>query len=337
MILVMRRGAPPDQVEEVIQQVKDLGLSPQPLYGVERTVIAVIGDERPFQIFPWERLAGVETAMTVLHPFKLASRDFQTENTVISLDGVKIGGEAITVMAGPCAIENEAQIVETARAVKKAGVKILRGGAFKPRTSPYSFQGLEEEGLKLMKLAKEETGLHLVTEVIAPEDVPLVAEYVDILQIGTRNMHNYRLLQAVGQTKHPVVLKRGMSSKIDEWLMAAEYILGQGNPNVILCERGIRTFETATRNTVDLNAVALVKELSHLPVIVDPSHGTGKWRLVAPIAKAAIAAGADGLIIEVHPNPSAALSDGMQSLKPDVFGELINELRRVAEAVDRKL
>jgi 3-deoxy-7-phosphoheptulonate synthase len=282
-------------------------------------------------------MSGVERAVPVLQPFKLASREFHPQDTVVKVNGVLIGTNQIVVMAGPCAVESNEQLFVTARAVKKAGAKILRGGAFKPRTSPYSFQGLGVEGLKLLASARDETGLPVVTEVIAPEMVPLVSTYADILQIGARNMQNYSLLHAVGEIQRPILLKRGMMSTIEELLMAAEYILSHGNDRVILCERGIRTFEPYTRNTIDISAVPLLKKLTHLPVIVDPSHATGKWELVGPVSKAAIAAGADGLIIEVHPSPEEALSDGPQSLRPEKFEALMEELDPIAKAVGRTL
>jgi 3-deoxy-7-phosphoheptulonate synthase len=271
----------------------------------------------------------------VLRPFKLASRDFHPMDSVFPINGVSIGGKGIIVMAGPCAVESREQLMETAEMVKGAGAQVLRGGAFKPRTSPYSFQGLGEAGLRILAEAKRSTGMPIVTEVMAPEQVPLVATYADILQVGARNMQNYALLHAVGEAQRPVLLKRGMMSTIEELLMSAEYILSHGNQRVILCERGIRTFETYTRNTLDISAVPLLKQLSHLPVVVDPSHGTGHWNLVAPVARAAIAAGADGLIVEVHPRPEEAMSDGAQSLKPDRFADLLESLRVIAPAVDR--
>ncbi|RLC74587.1 MAG: 3-deoxy-7-phosphoheptulonate synthase, partial [Chloroflexi bacterium] len=333
MIIIMRKDAAKEEIDKVVQRVEELGFRPHLSQGEERTIIGVIGDERRLEPHLFERMEGVERTVRILRPFKLASRDFHPQDTVISLNGLRIGDRKVVVMAGPCAVESREQLLETARAVKAAGAHILRGGAFKPRTSPYSFQGLGLRGLELLAEAKAETGLPVVTEVMSPQEVPLVARYADILQIGTRNMQNYRLLEAVGQTSKPVLLKRGLMSTIEELLMAAEYILIQGNHKVMLCERGIRTFETYTRNTLDLSAVPLLKQLTHLPVIVDPSHGTGKWELVGPMAKAAIAAGADGLLIEVHPRPEEALSDGGQSLKPDKFAELMEELRRVAEAV----
>ena len=337
MIVIMQHGATEAQIKNVIARVEQRGCRVHISEGEERMIIGVIGNGRPLDPIQFERMSGVERVVPVLRPFKLASREFHPQDTVVKVNGVRIGGDEVVVMAGPCAVENRDQILEAARAVKGAGAKVLRGGAFKPRTSPYSFQGLGVEGLRLLAAAREETGLPVVTEVMAPEMVPLVSTYADILQIGARNMQNYALLHAVGEAQRPVLLKRGMMSTIEELLMAAEYILSHGNERIVLCERGIRTFEPYTRNTVDINAVPLLKQLTHLPVVVDPSHGTGKWELVGPVSKAAIAAGADGLIIEVHPHPEEALSDGAQSLKPARFAALMQELRPVAEAVGRTL
>lgn len=337
MVIIMRMGATVKEIGDVIQRVEDQGFQAHPVYGVERTIIGVIGDDRPRDPTAYEVLPGVERVVRVLHPFKLAGRDFHPDNTTFKLNGLTIGGDELVIMAGPCAVESREQILETAHAVKAAGAKVLRGGAFKPRTSPYSFQGLGEYGLKLLAEARAATGLLVVTEVLSTRDVPLVAEYADILQIGTRNMQNYALLHAVGEARRPVLLKRGMMSTIEELLMAAEYILSHGNSRVILCERGIRTFEKYTRNTLDINAVPALKQLSHLPIIVDPSQGTGKWDLVHPVSMAAIAAGADGLIIEVHPHPEDALSDGAQSLRPENFSRLMDNLRELAPVVRRKL
>ncbi|MCS6965136.1 MAG: 3-deoxy-7-phosphoheptulonate synthase [Thermoflexus sp.] len=337
MIIVMKHGATPQQIANVVAQIEGMGFRAHLSQGVERTIIGIIGDERPLnpdQILFWE---GVERVVPILRPFKLASRDFQPEDTTVNVNGVVIGGTKVVVIAGPCAVEGREQLLEAAHAVKAAGASMLRGGAFKPRTSPYSFQGLGVEGLRLLAEAREQTGLPVVTEVMAPEHVPIVAEYADVLQIGARNMQNFALLEAVGKARKPVLLKRGLMSTVEELLLAAEYILLQGNHQVILCERGIRTFEPYTRNTLDINAIPLLKQLTHLPVIVDPSHGTGRWNLVPAVSRAAVAAGADGLIIEVHPRPEAALSDGAQSLKPDRFAALMEELRRVAEAVGRTL
>lgn len=337
MIIVLRRGASAEEIEGVIERVERLGFKAHLSRGEERTIIGLIGDERsvvPDALGLWP---GVEKVVPILRPFKLASRDFHPEDTVIRINGVDIGGKAIAVMAGPCAVESEEQIMATAREVQKAGVRILRGGAFKPRTSPYSFRGLGERGLELLGQVRRALGMAVITEVMAPEDVPLVVRYADILQVGARNVQNYRLLDAVGEAGHPVLLKRGMSTTIEELLMSAEYILSHGNERVMLCERGIRTFETFTRNTLDINAVPVIKQLSHLPIIVDPSHGTGRWELVGAISKAGVAAGADGLLIEVHVDPEQAVSDGAQSLRPERFHALMGQLRRVAEAVDREL
>jgi 3-deoxy-7-phosphoheptulonate synthase len=337
MIVVMKQGATRAQVVNVTARIEQLGCQAHVSEGNERTIIGIIGNGRSLDCAPIERMDGVERTVPVLRPFKLASRDFHPQDSVIPINGIAIGGKKLSVMAGPCAVEGREELLEAAHAVKAAGADILRGGAFKPRTSPYSFQGLGEEGLRFLAAAREETGLPVVTEVIAPEQVPLVTTYADILQIGARNMQNYALLHAVGEAQRPVLLKRGMMSTIEELLMSAEYILSHGNNRVILCERGIRTFEQYTRNTLDINAVPLLKQLSHLPVVVDPSHGTGKWELVAAVSRAAVAAGADGLIIEVHPHPSRALSDGAQSLKPEPFAKLMVELKAIAQAVGREL
>ena len=339
MIIVMKAGASQQQIEHVFDKVKELGFKVHPIYGELRTVIACVGDERgKYRLQALETLDGVENVVPILKPFKLASREWNESRTSITiptpyennLPPVVIGNGNIVVMAGPCSVESREQILLSAELVKKAGAKVLRGGAFKPRTSPYAFQGLEEEGLKLLAEAREKTGLLIITEVITPTDVPLVADYADILQIGARNMQNFALLKDIGKLKKPVLLKRGQSSTLKELLMSAEYIMSQGNEQVILCERGIRTFEEYTRNTCDLSAVPALKELSHLPVIVDPSHGTGVRSLVTPLAKAAIAVGADGLIIEVHPHPEAAFSDGAQSLTPEQFATLMDWVRKLA-------
>ncbi|MGC8836814.1 MAG: 3-deoxy-7-phosphoheptulonate synthase [Anaerolineae bacterium] len=339
MIIVMKRGATPEELQAVVRQVEELGFRTHVSQGEERTIVGLIGDERPLMenLHRFELMEGVERVLPILRPYKLASREFHPEDTQIQVNGQTIGGRRVVVIAGPCAVESREQILEAAWAVREAGASFLRGGAFKPRTSPYSFQGLGEEGLELLAEAREATGLGIVTEVMAPEQVPLVARYADILQVGTRNMQNYSLLHAVGEAKKPVLLKRGWMSTLEEWLMAAEYILSHSNHQVILCERGIRTFETYTRNTLDINAVPALKQLTHLPVMVDPSHGTGRWELVTPVARAAVAAGADGLLVEVHPHPEAAFSDGAQSLKPCRFKALMEEVRRVAEAVGREV
>jgi 3-deoxy-7-phosphoheptulonate synthase len=335
MIVIMNPGATSAQIANVIARIEQMGCSVDISEGKERTVIGIIGNGRPLDGEQIGRMDGVERTVPILRPFKLASRDFHPQDTVVKLNGVSIGGQQLIVMAGPCSVESREQLLETAHAVKEAGAQVLRGGAYKPRTSPYSFQGLGEKGLRILAEAREQTGLLIVTEVMDPQLMPLVTTYSDIIQIGARNMQNYTLLHAAGEAQRPVLLKRGMMSTIEEMLMAAEYILSHGNNRVILCERGIRTFETYTRNTFDINAVPLLKQLSHLPVLADPSHGTGKWELVAPVARAAVAAGADGLIIEVHPRPEEAMSDGAQSLKPERFAALVASLRLIAEAVGR--
>jgi len=329
MIIVMKPGATKAEFNHVIVKIKEYGFQAHPIVGTERTVIGCVGDERSkTQLQSLEVAPGVESVMPILKPFKLASKEMRKERTIVKVGKYSIGGSQFVVMAGPCSVETREQILKSAEVVKKAGAQVLRGGAFKPRTSPYSFQGLEEEGLKLLAEAREKTGMPFVTEVITPTDVALVAEYADILQIGARNMQNYALLKEVGRIKKPVLLKRGMSNTLKELLMSAEYIMSQGNYNVVLCERGIRTFEDYTRNTCDLSAVPALKELSHLPVIVDPSHGTGVRSLIAPLSKAAVAVGADGLIIEVHPNPEEAYSDGAQSLMPKQFEKLMEEVKK---------
>ena len=338
MIIVLKPDATKKQIDHLIERIKTLGLKPMVSKGTERTIIGVIGPEDALRVQPLEVIPGVEKVMPVLKPYKLVSREFKPEPSVIDVgNGVKIGGKALVVMAGPCSVESRQMLFEVARSVKVAGAQVLRGGAFKPRTSPYSFQGLGEEGLKLLREASKETGLRVVTELLDTRDVSSVEHYADIIQIGARNMQNFELLKEVGQSRKPVLLKRGLSATVTEFLLAAEYILSQGNFNVILCERGIRSFETHTRFTLDLGAVPVIKQLSHLPVIVDPSHGTGSWEYVEPMAKAAVAAGADGLMIEVHPNPEVALSDGPQSLLPKKFAALMKEVRKVARAVGRSL
>lgn len=338
MIIVMKHGTDHKSVEAVVKRVEELGYKIHLSRGESRTIIGIIGaeehliEERTFDV-----MDGVEKTMRVMKPYKLASRDFSEQDTVIQVNGTSIGGKKIAVMAGPCSIESRDQILETAHAVKEAGASILRGGAFKPRSSPYSFQGLGEEGLKYLAEAGEKTGMPVITEVMSADDIDLVADYADILQIGARNNQNYSLLKAVGQQEKPVFLKRGTSGSIQELLMGAEYILSGGNMNVMLCERGIRTYETSTRNTFDINALPVLKDESHLPIVADPAHGTGKWKLVGPVAKASVAAGADALMIEVHPDPERAWSDGAQSLTPDRFGDLMQELRAVASAVGREL
>ncbi|HEY1409403.1 MAG TPA: 3-deoxy-7-phosphoheptulonate synthase [Promineifilum sp.] len=335
MIVIMRADATMREKSSVIARAEDLGFKVHLSEGKERTIIGVIGDDRMIDSEQFERMPGVERVVPILKPFKLASRDFKSDDTTFPLGNRSVGGQDVVIMAGPCSVESRSQIVETAIACREAGAHILRGGAFKPRTSPYAFQGLGEEGLKYLAEAREVTGMPVVTEVMEPALVPLVCEYADILQVGARNMQNYALLHAVGESQYPILLKRGMSSLIEEWLMCAEYILSHGNTRVMLCERGIRTFETYTRNTFDINAIAVAKRMSHLPVVADPSHATGKWEYVAAAAKAAVAAGADGLIIEVHPNPEQAMSDGGQSLKPEKFARLVTEMKAIAQAVGR--
>jgi 3-deoxy-7-phosphoheptulonate synthase len=338
MIIVLKPGTQDAEIEDVCRRIEGIGLRAHVSRGEQRTIVGAIGDDRfKARLQALEALECVESLVPILQPFKLASREVHPQDSVVEVNGVKIGGPRLTIMAGPCSVESEAQLRAVADGVKAGGAHILRGGAFKPRTSPYAFQGLEEEGLKLLAQARKQTGLPVVTEVLEPDRVGLVAEYADILQIGARNTQNFSLLKEVGQCGKPVLLKRGMATTIKEFLLSAEYVLAGGNPNVILCERGIRTFETATRFTLDLNAVPVIKKLSHLPVVVDPSHGTGHWEYVAPMAKASIACGADGLIIEVHNNPAEALSDGPQSLKPDKFARLVGELRALAHALGRNL
>lgn len=337
MIVVMNPQATHEHVERVVEKVEQAGLSVHISQGEERTIIGCVGDVRRLMAHQLEALPGVDRVVRIIHPFKLSSKVFKPEPTVIIAGNVGVGGPRLCIMAGPCAVENREMLLRTAHELKRTGASVLRGGAFKPRTSPYSFQGLGEEGLRILAEAKGETSMPVVTEVMNPADVELVARYADILQVGARNMQNFGLLQELGQAKVPVLLKRGMMSTVEELLMSAEYILSKGNSQVILCERGIRTFETYTRNTLDLSSVPLLKSLSHLPVIVDPSHGTGRRDLVPAMSRAAIAAGADGLILEVHPNPEEALSDGPQSLTPGDFADLMKDLGRMAEAIDREL
>lgn len=332
----MKPEATEQQLRKVISKVEELGYKAHVIYGKTRNVIGAIGDERgKFILQSLELLEGVEAVIPILKPYKLASKEIKKDKTLIRVGDVTVGGKQIVVIAGPCAVESEEQIISTAKAVKSLGAHILRGGAYKPRTSPYSFQGLGEEGLQLLKKAGEITGLPVVTEVVNPEHVELVCEYVDIIQIGTRNAQNFELLKRVGQTNKPVILKRGMSMTIKEWLMSAEYILSEGNMNVILCERGIRTFETATRNTLDISAISVIKEETHLPIIVDPSHATGYAKYVPDMAYAAVAAGADGVMVEVHPEPEKALSDGTQSLDFDSFSKMIEKIKKFTEVVGR--
>lgn len=339
-IIVLRPDATDEALRHLLKKLESKGLSAHVSKGTERTIVGVIGDTS--RVTEEEEdairvMTGVENVMRILKPYKLASRDFKAESTLIDVKGRVIGGKKIQVIAGPCAIENKALIMNIAEKVKEAGASFIRGGAFKPRTSPYSFQGLGEEGLQYLADAREKTGLPVVTELMDPRDIETMVKYADIIQIGARNMQNFRLLLEVGSVRKPILLKRGLSATVKEWLMSAEYIMSRGNHQVILCERGIRTFETATRNTLDLSSVPLLKQLTHLPVVVDPSHGVGKWDLVPPMAKAAVAAGADGLLIEVHTNPEEAMSDGEQSLKTEAFSVLMGELRAVASAVGREI
>ncbi|HZW83991.1 MAG TPA: 3-deoxy-7-phosphoheptulonate synthase [Candidatus Deferrimicrobium sp.] len=337
MIIVMHRGVTEQQIAQVTERLKEEGFSVHLSQGVERTIIGAVGDKVRLESLALEAFPAVERVVPILQPYKLAGREFHPQDTVIEIGDIKIGGDALHVMAGPCAVESRDQLLESARAVKAAGATILRGGAFKPRTSPYAFQGLEEQGLRMLAEARETTGLLVVTEVVDPRSVSLVAEYADILQIGARNMQNFFLLREVAKAGKPVLLKRGPSATFEEWIMAAEYIMAGGNYQVMFCERGIRTFENYTRNTLDLSAVPVLKQLSHLPVIVDPSHGTGRWNLVQPMAMAAVAAGAHGLMVEVHPEPSKALSDGPQSLNPENFQSLMENLGQLAGVVGKRL
>ncbi len=337
MMIIMHPGASKQEIEDVVSAIADNGLNSHVIEGVERTVIGAVGDSHTvspdaFSVFP-----GVELVMRISKPYKLASRQFKAENTVIPFNGFSIGAEEIGIIAGPCSVESRSQLIEVAHAVREAGANALRGGVYKPRTSPYAFQGLGEEGLEYLAEAREITGLPIVAEVMAISQLEVMTKYVDVLQVGARNMQNYNLLRAIGETRTAVLLKRGLSATIEELLMASEYILAGGNRNVMLCERGIRTYETATRNTTDINAIPVLKSLTHLPVILDPSHSTGYYEFVTAVAKAGVAAGADGLIIEVHSDPAHALSDGRQSLKPEVFATLVKQVKAVAEAVDRKV
>lgn len=330
MVIIMNPEATAENIKSVISVIQDAGLEAKVMDGASQRIVGVIGDKRRLGDVTFEAMDGVEKTVAISKSYKLASREFHPRSSVIDVAGVKIGDGTPVVMSGPCAVESREQLFEAADIVKKAGAQFLRGGAYKPRTSPYSFQGLEEQGLKFLAEARERTGLRVVTEVTTVEAVDRVAAYADMLQVGARNMQNFGLLKAVGKAGKPVLLKRGLAATLDEWLNAAEYIMNEGNPDVVLCERGIRTYETYTRNTLDLSAVAAVKHLSHLPIIVDPSHGTGKWRMVQPMAYAAIAAGADGLMIEMHPNPAKALSDGPQSLTPEHFERVMNGVKKLA-------
>ena len=337
MMIIMKPGVTQAQLDHVVEHIQANGLTPHISVGEEHTVIGAVGDTHAIPTEIFEVLEGVEMVKRISQPFKLSSRQFHPKDSVFPLDGFAVGGEEIAIIAGPCSVESRTQLLETAQAVREAGANALRGGVFKPRTSPYSFQGIGEDGLELVAEARQLTGLPVVVEITSVMQIELMCRYVDVLQIGARNMQNYALLTEVGRTQKPVLLKRGMSATIEELLMASEYILSGGNQRVMLCERGIRTFETATRNTTDINAVPVLKTLTHLPVILDPSHSTGHYNYVTAIARAAIAAGADGLIVEVHPDPEHALSDGHQSLKPEKFAELVKQVRQIAEVMGRKL
>ncbi|MGB3095505.1 MAG: 3-deoxy-7-phosphoheptulonate synthase [Candidatus Deferrimicrobiaceae bacterium] len=337
MIIVLKAGATGGEITQVEEKIKAHGLTVHISRGVERTIIGAIGDERKLQLEAFEGMACVEKVVRILKPYKIVSRDFQKEDTVITVLGQKIGGDTVALFAGPCSVEGREMMLGIGGQVASSGASFLRGGAFKPRTSPYAFQGLGEEGLRYLAEAREETGLPVATELMDPRDIDVVVKYADVIQIGARNMQNFRLLTEVGRLDKPVILKRGLSATIMEWLMSAEYIAAEGNRQIILCERGVRTFESATRNTFDVSAIPVVKELSHLPVIADPSHATGKMTLVEPLAAAAIAAGADGVMVEVHHDPESALSDGPQSLRPEAFREMTVRLRKIADAVGKRL
>ncbi len=338
MIIVLKKGTEQQEMDRLTDMITGLGgITVNPIVGTDLTILGLIGDTSRIDHSQIESFRCVDKIMHVAEPFKKANRMFHPEPTVVDVAGVKVGGKKLAVMAGPCSVENRDQITYVAQKVKDAGAAILRGGAFKPRTSPYSFQGLKYEGLELLCQAREATGLPIVSEIMSPRDIDVFVEKVDLIQVGARNMQNFDLLRQLGQTKKPILLKRGLSATIEEWLMSAEYIMAEGNPNVILCERGIRTFETYTRNTVDLGAIPAVKKLSHLPVIVDPSHGTGKWWMVEPLARAAIAVGADGVMVEVHNDPDHALCDGQQSIKPEVFADVMDDIRKIAAVVGREV
>ena len=338
MIIVLKPEATKKEIKHIEDKIRELGLKPMLSAGKERTIIGVIGEEDKARIQPFEAFPGVESVMPIQKPYKFVSREFKKENSIIQIaPGVEIGGKKIIVMAGPCTVEGRERLLAIAETVKKSGAKVLRGGAFKPRTSPYSFQGLKDKGMKFLYEAKKKAGLPIVTELMDPRDLPLFLKYADIIQIGARNMQNFELLKEVGKTKKPVLLKSGMASTIKDFLLSAEYVISEGNPNCILCERGIRTFEDATRFTLDISAVPVIKKLSHLPIVIDPSHCSGIWDYVAPLSKAAVAVGADGLLIEVHDDPEKAVCDGPQALKPHKFDVLMNELREIAKAVGRNI
>ena len=337
MIIVMKPTSTKENLKNVVKKLESLGLRAHLSEGEEVTIVGVIGDKKTIANLEMNMMDGVEKTVRITEKYKMVSRNFHPQNTVIKVGDVEIGGEELVIMAGPCSVESLEQLREAAQAVKSSGAKFLRGGAYKPRTSPYDFQGLGLDGLKILRQAADETGLKVITEVVDREDIPLIEEYADVLQVGARNMQNFQMLKALGKAKKPVLLKRGLSATISEWLNAAEYIMTGGNEQVIFCERGIRTYETYTRNTLDLSAVAAIKELSHLPIIVDPSHGTGRWQMVQPMARAAVAAGCDGLIIEVHPHPEVALSDGDQSLTPKNVSKLMKDLSAIANIMGRKI
>ncbi|MGI6116073.1 3-deoxy-7-phosphoheptulonate synthase [Luoshenia tenuis] len=337
MIIVLKPGTQQEEIQKLTKQLEAKGVSVNPVIGTDLSILGLVGDTSKIDPTQVEANRNVERVMHVAEPFKKANRMFHPEDTVVEVRGRKIGGKALTIIAGPCSVESEEQIIAIAQEVKAKGATLLRGGAFKPRTSPYAFQGLKYDGLELLKKAREATGLPIVTEIMAPQDIEVFERDVDVIQVGARNMQNFTLLSELGRTRKPILLKRGLSATIEEWLMSAEYIMAEGNDQVILCERGIRTFETYTRNTLDLSAIPAIKKLSHLPVIVDPSHATGKWWMVEPLAKGAIAVGADGLIIEVHNDPQNALCDGQQSIKPCVFGELMQDIAPIAKAVGREM
>lgn len=337
MLIVMKPNSTPQQVENVIAKIKEAGLAAHLSQGIETTLIGAIGETHDLATEVFEVLDGVDMVKRITQPFKLASRQFHPENSIFPIDGFTVGGDEIAIIAGPCAVESRSQILETAQAVKEAGANALRGGVFKPRTSPYSFQGLGEEGLEYLAEAREQTGLPIVVEIMSQTQLEIMVKYVDVLQVGARNMQNFNLLRAIGETRTSVLLKRGLSATIEELLMSAEYILAGGNKQVMLCERGIRTFETTTRNTTDINAIPVLKNLTHLPVILDPSHATGHADYVAAIARAAVAAGADGLIVEVHRDPAHAVSDGKQSLKPEKFAEMVKQVKAIAEVIGRRV
>ncbi len=338
MIIVLKPDATKKQIQHIEDKIRALGLKPMLSAGKERTIIGVIGEEDKARLQPFEAFPGVESVVPIQKPYKFVSREFRKEDSAVKLaPGLEVGGEKIVVMAGPCTVENRERLIHIAEAVKKSGARVLRGGAFKPRTSPYSFQGLKDKGMKFLYEAKQEVGLPIVTELMDPRDLPLFLKYADVIQIGARNMQNFELLKEVGKTKKPVLLKRGMANTIKDFLLSAEYVFSEGNHNVILCERGIRTFEDSTRFTLDISAVPVIKKLSHLPVVIDPSHCSGIWDYVAPLSKAAVAVGADGLLIEVHDNPEQAVCDGPQALKPSKFDTLMTELKLIAKAVGRSI